>query len=102
MPDEDLYCDVCGVCGNSGTNLRTPVDVCRDCYDVAQGLAGPTAREVEMATSYDSVVRQLTRDLGEVCAERLALQIRVAELETELATMREKYPTAWERVGNGD
>ena len=27
------YCDVCG---NAGKDLRTPVEVCRDCYDIAK------------------------------------------------------------------
>lgn len=30
---EEPYCDVCG---NSGDDLRTPVEVCRDCYDLAR------------------------------------------------------------------
>jgi hypothetical protein len=30
---EEPYCDVCG---NSGSGLRSPVEVCRDCYDVAR------------------------------------------------------------------
>jgi hypothetical protein len=31
--EEEPYCDVCG---ESGASLRTPVEVCRDCYDLAR------------------------------------------------------------------
>lgn len=31
--DDEPYCDVCG---NAGKDLRSPVEVCRDCYDVAR------------------------------------------------------------------
>lgn len=33
--DDEPYCDVCG---ESGDALRSPVEVCKDCYDVAKDV----------------------------------------------------------------
>jgi hypothetical protein len=53
---EEPYCDVCG---ESGADLRTPVEVCRDCYDVDRKplIAPLVANLLTKAAAYEESVR---------------------------------------------
>jgi hypothetical protein len=81
----------CDVCGTSGANLRTPVEVCRDCYDVARdppsGTGHPIRDEADRYLGQKRVAaRGVARALqllplvyrGDVSAEEIASELRTA------------------------
>lgn len=69
--DEEPYCDACGF---AGKELRTPVEICRDCYDIAAQ---------QLALVYASELNELRSLCNAALAAGLAeCATRDAEIET--------------------
>jgi hypothetical protein len=62
---EEPYCDVCG---NAGADLRTPVEVCRDCYDIARdpppGVDVSDSRDLAQRAVERSLIVRYLRSVG--------------------------------------
>lgn len=72
---EEPYCDVCG---NYGAGLRTPVEVCKDCYEVVKtnymGIGELTARKAASREYQLNHLRAFTSSADFVIGEILPLR----------------------------